>query len=73
VPSANVPDPPPPPPNRAPTLDEFARTFQAKAGAYQVTIQNPVTGLATVVRFTLPEGTPRRVLVHRRSIESLTH
>jgi hypothetical protein len=61
--------PPPPPPNRAPTLDEFARSFQPKAGAYDVVLQNPLTQQPTNVHFTLPEGSPRRVIVHRREIE----
>jgi hypothetical protein len=55
--------------NRAATLEEFSRSFQPKAGSYEVVLQNPLTLQPTPVRFTLPEGTPRRVLVHRRDIE----
>lgn len=54
---------------QAPTLDAFSKTFQAKAGSYDVTLINPVTNQPTPVRFTLPEGTPRRVVVTRDSIE----
>ena len=54
---------------QAPTLDAFAKTFQAKAGSYEVALINPVTKQATNVRFALPEGTPRRVHVTRDSIE----
>lgn len=64
-------DQPPPPLQEAqpPTLDSFARTFQPKAGSFEVTIVNPVTRQPQVVRFTLPEGQPRRVNVNRNSIE----
>lgn len=64
-------DGPPQPvqPVQAPTLDSFAKTFQAKAGIYEVTILNPVSKQPTTVRFILPEGTPRRVHVTRDSIE----
>jgi hypothetical protein len=54
---------------QTPTLDAFSKTFQAKAGSYEVTVINPVTKLPTSVRFSLPEGTPRRVVVTRDSIE----
>jgi hypothetical protein len=68
APSAN--DPPPPvQPVQAPTLDGFGKTFQAKAGSYDVTIVTPITRQPTQVRFMLPEGTPRRVIVTRDSIE----
>jgi hypothetical protein len=56
-------------PVQAPTLDAFAKTFQPKAGTYEVTILNPVSKQPTPVRFILPEGTPRRVHVTRDSIE----
>jgi hypothetical protein len=68
MPSPNGP-PPPVQPVQAPTLDSFGKTFQAKAGSYDVTIVNPVTKQPTQVRFMLPEGTPRRVIVTRDSIE----
>ena len=51
------------------TLEQFAKTFQPKAGSYEVTILNPVTKQPTKVRFALPEGTPRRVHTNRDSIE----
>jgi|ERR1022692_1614318 hypothetical protein len=51
------------------TLDAFAKSFQPKAGSYDVTLLNPVTKQPTAVRFNLPEGTPRRVNVTRDSIE----
>ena len=54
---------------KVPTLDQFANTFQAKGGNYEVSIVNPVTKQPTTVRFTLPEGTPRRVQVRRNEIE----
>ena len=56
-------------PVQVPTLDSFAKSFQAKAGNYQVTILNPLTKQPNSVRFSLPEGTPRRVQVTRDSIE----
>lgn len=62
----------PPPPIQAvqvPTLESFSRTFQAKAGSYDVTLVNPITQTPTAVHFTLPDGTPRRVIVTRDSIE----
>jgi hypothetical protein len=51
------------------TLDAFAKSFQPKAGSYEVTVLSPVTKQPTTVRFTLPEGTPRRVHTNRDSIE----
>jgi hypothetical protein len=54
---------------QAPTLDAFAKTFQAKAGSYEVTVLNPISKQPTNVRFALPEGTPRRVITTRDSIE----
>lgn len=68
-----LPDPNAPPqpidPAQATTLEAFSKTFQAKAGSYEVTLLNPVSNQPTAVRFTLPEGTPRRVIVNRDSIE----
>jgi hypothetical protein len=61
--------PAPVPPAQVPTLDAFAKTFQPKGGTHEVTILNPLTNQPTSVRFTLPEGTPRRVIVDRNSIE----
>jgi len=54
---------------QVPTHDAFAKSFQAKGGSYDVTMINPVTKQPTQVRFTLPEGTPRRVIVERNEIE----
>jgi len=51
------------------TLQAFAKSFQARAGSYQVKIINPVTKSPTMVRFSLPEGTPRRVIVRDSEIE----
>jgi hypothetical protein len=55
-------------PNKPLTLSEFAKTFEAKAGNYEVTLLNPVSNEATVVRFNLPEGTPRRVQVRSNQL-----
>jgi hypothetical protein len=70
-PAPNANDVPPPPVQAAqtPTLEGFSKTFQAKAGSYEVSVLNPVTKQPTSVRFALPEGTPRRVIVTRDSIE----
>jgi hypothetical protein len=51
------------------TLDQFAKTFQAKGGSYDVDLINPVTNQPTKVRFTLPEGAPRNVHVRPNEIE----
>jgi hypothetical protein len=56
-------------PAQAPTLDAFSKSFQAKAGSYEVVLLNPKSQQPTTVRFTLPEGSPRRVVVTRDSIE----
>jgi hypothetical protein len=74
VPSPTVPPPPPPPPApatgaQAMTLDQFSKQFQPKAGTYDLDLLNPVTGQPTRVKFTLPEGTPKRVIVRNREIE----
>jgi hypothetical protein len=55
--------------NRAPTLDEFAKTFKPAAGKYEVVIQHPVTCEPVTVCFTLPEGCPKKVKVHPRQID----
>ena len=64
-------DIPPPPQGTGPalTLEQFAKTFQPKPGAYDVEILNPQTNQPTRVRFTLPEGTPKNVQVRRDEIE----
>lgn len=51
------------------TPEQFTKNFQPKAGNYEVIMLNPVSNQATTVRFTLPEGTPRRVNVSRNQIE----
>jgi hypothetical protein len=72
-PKFQVPDDGPPPPVQqgpmAMTAEAFVKSFQPKAGSYEVTILNPITKQPTPVRFTLPEGTPKRVNVNRREIE----
>jgi hypothetical protein len=55
--------------NRVPTLSEFAATFNPKGGRYEVVIQHPATGQPVKISFSLPDGTPRRVKVHRRDLE----
>jgi hypothetical protein len=64
-------DAPPPVVGKAGQLsvEDFAKSFKPKAGNYEVEIVNPVTRQPTTVRFTLPEGTPRRVHVSAREIE----
>jgi hypothetical protein len=66
-----VDDAPPQPaqPAQVMTLEAFSKSFKAKAGSYELTLLNPVTKQPAVVRFTLPEGTPKRVHVTRDSIE----
>ena len=68
-PSGTTPPPQPIQPTQVPTLDAFAKTFKAKAGAYEIALLNPITKTPTNVKFFLPEGTPRRVAVTRDSIE----
>jgi hypothetical protein len=68
IPDAEAP-PQPNQPVQTPTLEAFARSFQPKAGSYEVTLLNPITKQPTTVRFALPEGTPRRVHTTRDSIE----
>lgn len=59
----------PPVATRPLTLNAFAASFQPKGGHYEVDIEHPVTGQPVHVSFTLPEGTPRRVKVHRLELE----
>ena len=72
----NAPRPPetddaPPPSAASPglTAEAFVKSFRPKAGNYEVELINPVTNRPTTVRFTLPDGKPRRVHVSRREIE----
>jgi hypothetical protein len=51
------------------SVEDFVKSFKPKAGNYEVELVNPVTGQPTPVRFTLPEGEPRRIHVSRREIE----
>ncbi len=53
----------------APTVEEFARSFQAKPGVHDVTIRNPATGEPNKVHFVLPDDTVRRVVFDHTSIE----
>jgi hypothetical protein len=54
---------------RAPTLDEFAKSFKPQPGKYEVVIQHPVTCDPVKVCFTLPEGCPKKVHVRPREID----
>ena len=56
-------------PVQAMTLEAFAKSFQPKAGSYELPLINPLTKQPTNVRFTLPEGTPKRIHTNRDSIE----
>jgi hypothetical protein len=56
-------------PPRAPTLTAFAATFKPAAGRYEVVVEHPATGQPVKVGFSLPEGTPKRVKVHRRELD----
>jgi hypothetical protein len=58
-----------PAPARVPTLSEFAATFQPKGGRFEVEIAHPTTGRPVRVRFTLPDGAPKRVKVHRHELD----
>jgi len=51
------------------TLGEFARTFQPRGGQFDVTLLNPLTQQPVEVRFSLPDGAPRRVIVDEDEIE----
>lgn len=53
---------------KAPTLQEFAKSFKAKAGNYEITLTNPVNGRPEVVKFSLP-GEPRNVRTNATSID----
>jgi hypothetical protein len=58
-----------PAPLQGMSLDQFAKTFQAKGGSFEADLINPVTNQPTKVRFTLPDGTPRSINVRRNEIE----
>ena len=55
--------------SRAMTLTEFAKTFQPRGGMHEVPLINPLTQAVTPVRFSLPEGMPRRILVDPQGVE----
>jgi hypothetical protein len=56
-------------PAQALTLQQFAKSFKAKAGSFDVEVINPVTKQPSRVQFTLPEGTPKRVIVNANDVE----
>ena len=64
--------PPPPEPyataSRPQTLSEFAGSFKPAPGWHETVVIHPVSKASVRVRFTLPEGEPRRVRVHRRDL-----
>jgi hypothetical protein len=51
------------------TLNQFAKTFEPRGGDDEVLLINPLTQAATPVRFSLPEGSPRRVFVDPQGVE----
>lgn len=53
---------------KAPTIDEFVKSFKPKAGHYEVTLTSPVTGRPETVRFSLPRD-PQRTTVSRNGVE----
>ncbi len=53
---------------RPPTLEEFAASFHAAPGHYEVVLLHPVTCCPVKVCFTLPCGCPRSVKVHSNSL-----
>jgi hypothetical protein len=54
---------------RAASLGEFASTFQARGGTHEVWLINPVTGAAARVRFSLPYGSPRRIVLDPQGVD----
>jgi hypothetical protein len=54
---------------RAPTVAEFATSFEPTAGPHEVELIHPGTGQPVKVAFTLPEGTPSKIRVRRRSLD----
>lgn len=65
------PDLAPPAPAQAPassSLQDFVKSFKAKAGNYEIPIANPINGRPETVRFSLP-GEPRQVRTTRNSVE----
>jgi hypothetical protein len=77
VPARPVPsvpsDVPPPPTAAAPvlTVKEFAASFkpQPEGGQYEAVLKHPYTGKPVKVSFTLPPGTPRRIMTSKPRLE----
>jgi hypothetical protein len=65
VPESRRPDAP----LRASTFETFVATFKPAPGTYEAILIHTHTNQPVKVTFTLPEGTPRRVLVNRHAIE----
>jgi hypothetical protein len=53
---------------RVPTVAEFAASFEPSGGTHEVELIHPATGQPVKVAFTLPAGSPRRVIVRRREL-----
>jgi len=62
-----------PPPATGPfgvlTVDEFVKTFKARAGSFEIDLVNPVTKRPTNVRFTLPDGMLKSVQYRGNTVE----
>jgi hypothetical protein len=72
VPVLNTPIDVAPPPVQAAnimTLNQFAASFKPRAGSFEVDLINPITKQPTKVRFTLPDGAPKRVIVDADEVE----
>ena len=70
-PPQELPEKPAPPAKvgKAMSLSEFAKSFQPRGGTHDLLLINPLTQAATPVRFSLPEGMPRRVIVDPQDVE----
>jgi hypothetical protein len=55
--------------SHAQTLEQFAAGFKPRGGSFDVDLVNPVTRQPTRVHFTLPEGSPKRVIVNAQEVE----
>jgi hypothetical protein len=51
------------------SFDQFVKSFQPKAGSYEIAVLNPLTKQPTTVRFALPPGSPERVLAGQSYLE----
>jgi hypothetical protein len=58
-----------PPVARPMTPQQFAAAFEPRPGAYEVVLEHPRTHRPVTVRFTLPEGAPRKVRANRLKLE----